>query len=258
MPAVIGKIITRAQDLSDWPTTPDARYLKITDAASTYVELAGDTMTGALYVNAGIRARQNGSTRYRSELAVSGGQATLNAYDDTGAVYIPLFVDGSSVVIRTGTAIGSRVTIDASGRVGIGTGVASLSDALTVISSGTGCMALTAASDGTSIFGAGHSLNILSSLHTGGMGFLHGGDGQAVIQVFKNASEDGDLLLNPNGGRLAIFGTGSFGGGVGVVYIANATTVPTTNPSGGGVLYVQGGALKYRGSSGTITTIAAA
>jgi hypothetical protein len=49
--------------------------------------------------------------------------------------------------------------------------------------------------------------------------------------------------------------TKSFGGGVGVIGIANATTAPTTNPTGGGVLYVEAGALKYRGSSGTVTTI---
>jgi hypothetical protein len=53
-------------------------------------------------------------------------------------------------------------------------------------------------------------------------------------------------------------GTTSVGGGVVVVAIANATTVPASNPTGGGVLYVQAGALKYRGSSGTVTTIAAA
>ena len=41
-----------------------------------------------------------------------------------------------------------------------------------------------------------------------------------------------------------------------VVFIANAATVPTTNPVGGGILYVQGGALKFRGLSGTVTTIA--
>lgn len=52
--------------------------------------------------------------------------------------------------------------------------------------------------------------------------------------------------------------TSQFGNGVGVIGIANAATAPTANPSGGGVLYVQGGALKYRGSSGTVTTIAAA
>lgn len=52
--------------------------------------------------------------------------------------------------------------------------------------------------------------------------------------------------------------TTSFGSGVGVLGIANAGTNPSTNPSGGGVLYVDAGALKYRGSSGTVTTIAAA
>lgn len=52
--------------------------------------------------------------------------------------------------------------------------------------------------------------------------------------------------------------TGAFGGGAGVIGIANATTVPTSNPSGGGVLYVSAGALIYRGSAGTTTTIAAA
>jgi hypothetical protein len=47
-----------------------------------------------------------------------------------------------------------------------------------------------------------------------------------------------------------------FGNGVRVIAIANAVTVPNANPSGGGILYVEGGALKYRGSSGTVTTIA--
>jgi hypothetical protein len=50
----------------------------------------------------------------------------------------------------------------------------------------------------------------------------------------------------------------SFGGGSGVINLANATTVPTTNPTSGGILFVEGGALKYRGSSGTVTTIAPA
>ena len=50
--------------------------------------------------------------------------------------------------------------------------------------------------------------------------------------------------------------TQSFGGGSGVIGIANAGTVPNANPTGGGVLYVEAGALKFRGSSGTITTIA--
>lgn len=50
----------------------------------------------------------------------------------------------------------------------------------------------------------------------------------------------------------------AFGGGSGVIGITNAGTAPTTNPTGGGVLYAEGGALKYRGSSGTVSTIAPA
>ncbi len=42
-----------------------------------------------------------------------------------------------------------------------------------------------------------------------------------------------------------------------VIGIANGTA-PSTSPAGMGQLYVQSGALKYRGSSGTVTTLAAA
>ncbi len=50
----------------------------------------------------------------------------------------------------------------------------------------------------------------------------------------------------------------AYGNGVRVIFIANATTLPTANPVSGGILYVDAGALKYRGSNGTITQIAAA
>ncbi len=49
-----------------------------------------------------------------------------------------------------------------------------------------------------------------------------------------------------------------FGGGSRVIGIANAATLPSTNPTGGGILYAEAGALKWRGSAGTVTTIAAA
>lgn len=52
--------------------------------------------------------------------------------------------------------------------------------------------------------------------------------------------------------------TTALGGGQGVIGIGNADTVPAANPAGGGVLYVEAGALKYRGSAGTITTLGAA
>lgn len=42
-----------------------------------------------------------------------------------------------------------------------------------------------------------------------------------------------------------------------VIRVLNATA-PTTNQAGGGILYVEGGALKFRGSAGTVTVIAPA
>lgn len=54
------------------------------------------------------------------------------------------------------------------------------------------------------------------------------------------------------------FGTTSFGtSAVNVIAIANGTA-PSSSPAGEGQLYVESGALKYRGSSGTVTTLGAA
>ena len=61
-----------------------------------------------------------------------------------------------------------------------------------------------------------------------------------------------------SGGNIGIRTTSQFGKGQGVVAIANATVAPSGNPAGGGILYVQDGALKYRGSKGTVTLIAPA
>ena len=75
------------------------------------------------------------------------------------------------------------------------------------------------------------------------------------------------LLLQTGGAttRATIDTSGNVGIGVSafgtsaakVLGLANATA-PSTSPAGMGQLYVESGALKFRGSSGTITTIAAA
>ncbi|HXT81389.1 MAG TPA: hypothetical protein VN702_17625 [Acetobacteraceae bacterium] len=57
------------------------------------------------------------------------------------------------------------------------------------------------------------------------------------------------------GANVALMAAGSYGGGTGVVFIANDSVDPTTNPVGGGILYVKAGALTYRGSSGTVTVL---
>jgi hypothetical protein len=60
------------------------------------------------------------------------------------------------------------------------------------------------------------------------------------------------------GGNVGFRTTSQFGNGRGVLAIHNASVVPSTNPAEGGILYVEGGALKYRGSNGTVTVIAPA
>lgn len=73
--------------------------------------------------------------------------------------------------------------------------------------------------------------------------------GLTALKVEERATQVNMSLLSD---------TKSYGGGVGVMYIGNASTVPTTNPTGGGILFVEDGALKFRGSNGTVTTIASA
>lgn len=79
--------------------------------------------------------------------------------------------------------------------------------------------------------------------------------GQFWIQTWNAGSPSTRLVVNRLG-NLGINTTDQFGSGAGVLGIANAATTPTTNPTGGGVLYVEGGALKFRGSSGTVSVIA--
>jgi hypothetical protein len=79
----------------------------------------------------------------------------------------------------------------------------------------------------------------------------------------RNASDSGFETVvvfqrRAAGGNIGLGTTSQFGEGEGVIAIANSSVVPSVNPAGGGILYVENGALKYRGSNGTITTIAPA
>jgi len=69
----------------------------------------------------------------------------------------------------------------------------------------------------------------------------------------------------PNSTLVALSGTGGSTGSIDYFQYINADrflmqngTAPAANLTGGGIIYVEAGALKYRGSSGTITTLGAA
>jgi len=107
-------------------------------------------------------------------------------------------------------------------------------------------------------------------------GFLRAPN-NSIGAAARNAANNDDVLiwsvdnfdilqLGTNNNRVSINANnislmsaiGSFANGNKVIFIINATSIPDTFPSGGGVLYVDNGALKYVGSNGTITTIASA
>jgi hypothetical protein len=93
--------------------------------------------------------------------------------------------------------------------------------------------------------------------------------GASVAGLLLGASGAQPVVMGTNGaerqrwasdGNIAFWGSGttSFGSGTQIIFLANRTAAPSSNPSGGGFLYAEAGALKWRGSSGTVTTMAVA
>ena len=78
--------------------------------------------------------------------------------------------------------------------------------------------------------------------------------GQVIFPLTTGA--DG-MYFDAASGNLLVGTTTAGTSAAKVIGLANATA-PTTSPAGMGQLYVEGGALKFRGSSGTVTTIAPA
>jgi hypothetical protein len=75
--------------------------------------------------------------------------------------------------------------------------------------------------------------------------------GESTVDDFITQTRFRDLFVG--GGPLTdLMGTSL---GRGILHMHNALAAPSANPTAGGLLYVEGGALKYRGSSGTVTTI---
>ena len=80
-------------------------------------------------------------------------------------------------------------------------------------------------------------------------GSANGIGSDVYITIRSSSAAQGIAFFDSSTGQ-------SFGSGDKVIFISNADSVPSANPSGGGIFYVEAGALKYRGSSGTVTTIA--
>lgn len=77
----------------------------------------------------------------------------------------------------------------------------------------------------------------------------------AVTAQYHRISGNDRLTCEAAG--VAINGTGSYGGGTLVVFLASATLAPAGNPVGGGILYVDALlGLVFKGTAGTVTPLA--
>jgi hypothetical protein len=81
----------------------------------------------------------------------------------------------------------------------------------------------------------------------------HATSGTLTLLGFPEIGGVAALLCNQSGTNRPYSGNGSYHDGY--LYLTNADA-PAAAAVGGGILYVESGALKYRGSSGTITTVA--
>jgi hypothetical protein len=225
----------------------------------------------------------SGFTAFQSQYGSLAGTTTEvdishNAYyDGTGWKYIATgfatnhYQASGTYVWRTapsGTAgnaitFTQAMTLDANGRLGIG--VTSPGVALDVTAA-TGQIRLISSTGTNHVFGSyentGGVLRVGVDSSTGGVlssgtaaysGVIATTSAQALA-FGTNATERARF---DTAGNLLIGMTATATSSARTLHLANAT-VPTANPTGGGVLYVEAGALKYRGSSGTVTTIAAA
>jgi hypothetical protein len=205
-----------------------------------------ETSTGATN-RTRIRNSSTGEAVLLFQNSDTGTTSTDGLYVGIGTDEVGYLYNYENQPIVFGTNNLERMRLDSSGNLGIGT--SSPGSRLEV--NGTSNLGGTAAAVrvGLGVFSAG-----VASITTSGANDLHVGttNASAAFRIYTNNAE----RLQVTGDGNYSIGNAQFGGGVRVIGIINATTVPTSNPTGGGVLYVESGALKYRGSSGTVTTIA--
>lgn len=124
--------------------------------------------------------------------------------------------------------------------------------------------ALTVNAGGAAITGnstVAGTLNVTALLTLGSAGAVADGGGyylgssSGACGIEADGSATTRFNVRAGSVNMIQFNSGGYGSGSRVMYMIDGTA-PSSTPSGGGIVYVEAGALKYRGSSGTVTTIA--
>jgi hypothetical protein len=227
-----------------------------TDTASALNLISDNPLTSAVQITSSEYARGAVKITHRNDSGSASGDASA------AAISIDLTQDGAGgtacqgifVTSTDGGTTGNPITIrhngrddfvvKGTGRTGVGMAIGEAPESqLEVKQTDTTTVGLV-------VNGIAGGLAIFQVKNSGGTATLEVGNSGAIVH----------RAISFYTNSLQLGGTSSdFGGATGsVISMKNATAAPTTDPTGGGILYTEAGALKYRGSSGTTTTIALA
>lgn len=258
-------------DGADWAspaalgsTTP-AAVSATTLSASGNVTLSGGTANGVAYLN-GSKVVTSGSalTFDGTNLATTGdislGAGKLLKYSSTAYMTPENNVNGAEIsttgviLFRAGSGAPEQMRLTSTG---LGIGTSSPTQLLTVKKD-------QAAYTWSRIDNQSSSASAYSGVQLGAFGNTWGlaigssaANSNALTFLLDAGGANSEKMQLDTSGNLGL-GVSSFGTSAAkVLGLANATA-PSSSPAGMGQLYVEGGALKFRGSSGTVTTIAPA
>jgi hypothetical protein len=270
----------RAPGASDTYTFPRAVELPL-GAANGVLFLNGSkvvtsgsglTFDGAVFTATGIGGitHANGGNAARMIAAASG-----TFFGSTTAADVIFQYNQNEQMRLTSTGLGIGTSspsykldvLDGTANGTVGAPIARVVGANQAITSETGTLSLQSNSNmavdtGGSIMFGGRgttaSTNAVSYGHIAGRkenGTSANFAGYLQFGTSDSASDITERMRLDSSGNLGL-GVTSFGTSAQKVIGIADGTAPTTSPAGMGQLYVEGGALKYRGSSGTVTTIA--
>jgi hypothetical protein len=219
---------------------------------------------GALSTDIAFRVRNSGDTR---DLINIRGNKTIELIADTPATNGGISISAASVynepIINTYNGFGTNIMrFDSSARV---IGINGSGDIRIGSFSGNGYLGMVTPTSNNRF------LKLVDAfgneyLSIGGNSFDGGGGISMTLKTTTNNNSNFITFSRSNNTNKFVvsdqanvgIGQDTFGTSAKFVLALANGTAPTTSPAGCGQLYVEGGELKYRGSSGTVTTIAVA
>jgi hypothetical protein len=220
---------------------------------------------GGLYQWAYGASASSRSWRAWNDVSANGDFQISTSTTRTGSTYSDRYRIDVTGIHEWSNTSGTAMTLNSTG---LGIGGTAIGTKLEVVTSTSGSLGGTATVTNSAAAAIGNAASFNFRTNTN---FLLAGyfgarieavtpaatnDTDLVFYNYKGVTASGDETMRITSGGNVGVGVTTFGTSAAkVLGLANATA-PSTSPAGMGQLYVEAGALKYRGSSGTVTTIA--